>query len=351
MTTRRPNGRGAGGLAGSLPAGLAPVLSALFLWLFTAGAAWAATETTYVYDADGRLVAANMTLSSSTLGDFRYAPDAVGNILTATTTVGAYGTVVLSVAPEGSGTVTLGGADSCATDCQKTLGLGRSASVQAYAAQSRAFLGWSGGYAGTDNPHVFTMTGTMALTAHFGATGGKTDADPLSDVTEAGQSGRVFTYDGDGSGVADYLEDRVASLPTVTGKYLTVGVSGTRPLLTASARTAPSSCAHCPYGAVDVSASYPTSTNACLTYTLYLPNDARITDFYAYDGGEWIDFAYDGTTGAQIYREAARTRITVRVCDGKRGDSLKSEPTLIGLIGAPGYAAAATSSFMNLLLK
>lgn len=329
----------------------AACLTLLVLCLLAARQAPCATETTFVYDADGRLTAANMAATDAVLGDFRYGLDAAGNITSATVTVGPYGLVSLDVDPAGAGTVTLAGADACDGPCQKRLGIGRQAVTTASPTPGWRFLGWTGDHVGADNPHAFTLAGGVGLTAHFGAQGGATDADPLADAAEAGPNGAAFGYDGDQSGLADYLEDRTVSLATATGKYLTIAVTGTRPFLSATTSRPTLSGRVCPYGAVATHVSEPSSTGACRDFTWYLPKDPRITKFYALDDGQWIDFAYNGVNGAQFYQDADRTRVVVKVCDGGRGDSLKSQPTLIGLTGAPGYAGGGVTPLLELLLR
>jgi hypothetical protein len=202
-------------------------------------------------------------------------------------------------------------------------------------------------YGGGKRIH-YTLDGVgniLALTSADPAA--QTDPDGVADGLEWGPTGNDPNYDGDGNGVPDYLESRVASLPTVGGgKYVTLSVppgltlNSVRALGNPSPTDTPSNVEF-PYGFFEFSVIGLTD-GGCTSVTLYLPEDRSLNTYYKYSGTpdqsapHWYSFLDNGQTGAAITHEAGKTVVTLSLCDDQRGDG---DLSLNGTISDPGGPA------------
>ena len=180
---------------------------------------------------------------------------------------------------------------------------------------------------------------------HFISTISDDDGDGIPDQDEMGPNGDDPTFDGNGDGVPDIVQDNVASTATSAGGgYVTVASGAGTTLGAVEATPSPSPgdqpAGAFPFGFFDFTVG-SVASGGCTTVTLFLPLDPTITSYYKY-GPEpgnvvdhWYEFPYDGTTGAEIFHEAGRTRIVLHLCDGLRGDDDLIANGIIDDIGGP----------------
>ncbi len=180
---------------------------------------------------------------------------------------------------------------------------------------------------------------------HFISTISDDDGDGIPDQDEMGPNGDDPTFDGNGDGIPDIMQDNVASTQTSAGGgYVTVASGAGTTLGAVEASPSPSPgdqpAGVFPFGFFDFTVG-SVSAGGCTTVTLYLPLDPAITGYYKYGpeqgnvADHWYEFMYDGTTGAEIFHESAQTRIVLHLCDGLRGDDDLAANGIIDDIGGP----------------
>jgi hypothetical protein len=213
---------------------------------------------------------------------------------------------------------------------------GASWSVLANNAGLDPVLVWKVGLDPADHNHLIAATrgGLYQITVDTG----DTDSDGVSGGIEAQVPSLAGggTGDGNGDGTADADQPNVTSFPTSTGDWVTVvapdgtalsGVSeltGLPPTGTASATGTESATGTAPLVAYTLTGLAP---GGATTLTLYLPKDETITTYKSFGptadnlAPHWYNFDFDGSTGAEIFQDATRTRIVLHLVDGGRGDS------------------------------
>ncbi|MCK6685849.1 MAG: putative Ig domain-containing protein, partial [Thermoanaerobaculia bacterium] len=152
--------------------------------------------------------------------------------------------------------------------------------------------------------------------------------------------------DGNGDGVLDSAQSNVTSFLDANGDYVTLESESGTVFLGVRALPPPMPP---PPGFTLAEGTFAYSVTGltpgqCTNVTLYLPLNPSINNFLKYgvtpdlQVPHWYSFLYDGTTGAEIFHEATRTRIVLHFCDGLRGDGdiIKN-----GVIADPGGPAAA----------
>lgn len=206
---------------------------------------------------------------------------------------------------------------------------------------------WVGlSYGNVDHYNITQAMNVWPVRAgHFISTISDDDGDGIPDQDEMGPGGDDPTFDGNGDGIPDIVQDNVASTATFTGGgYVTVAsVDGTT-LGDVEASPSPSPgdqpAGVFPFGFFDFTVGSVASAG-CTTVTLYLPLDPTITGYYKYGpepgnvADHWYEFMYDGTTGAEIFHEVTQTRIVLHLCDGLRGDDDLASNGIIVDIGGP----------------
>jgi hypothetical protein len=295
-----------------------PLLLALLLCLAALPAH--AGRITYTYDTNARLTKADYGAETS----IAYTYDEGGN-LTRRQTAGEGGTHVLTTAasPADRGGVAKD-PDQAAYDH------GAQVQLTATANAGSLFLGWSGDLGGTDTPATITMNANKTVTGYFGDESGDTSGNGLSDETQMGPDGDDPSYDGNGNGVPDYQEARAASLPTASGGgYATLAVPDGQALKNVEAVTPPAGApegVQFPNGLFSFKINGLDSAGDCTTATLYLARNTAINTYYKYGRtadnptDHWYEFLDNGRTGATITHTATQTVITLKLCDGERGD-------------------------------
>ena len=330
----------------------------MLLCLFVAVAAFAGTIN-YTYDDAGRLTGADYG-DSKTIG-FTY--DNNGNLLqrdVQAQTPGQY-TLTVEVSPATYGSVTGNGID-CPGDCAHDYDENTEVQLTAAPAAGNKFLRWEGALTGTTNPDTLTMNANKQAAAYFGSDTNNTDTDGVPDGTESGPDGNDPAYDGNNNGVPDYQEAGAASLPSASGGvYTTIAVpngsgqvlSDVRAEENPSPGDAPADVQF-PCGFFTFSIENLANPGDNTTATLYLPKDTSINTYYKHGPtpddptDHWYEFMYDGDTGAQIFHDAAQTRIVLHFHDGARGDKDLTADGRIVDPGAPGVKqGAATIPTLN----
>ncbi len=305
---------------------------------------------TCTYDNAGRLIKADYGNGKT----IEHTYDNAGNLLSRTISTGQVSTYNLNVSinPTGGGTVT-GTGINCPGDCTETYTEGTGVGLTANPGAEYQFYGWGGDLSGTANPSTVTMNANKHVVAYFGANTGTTDndGDGVSSSNEMGPGGTNPSYDGDGNGVPDYQENRVASLPSSTGGgYATIAVPTGQTLTDVRAVGNPSPAdappgVNFPYGFFEFTINDVT-TGGCTTATLYLPRTPLLNTYYKYGptpgnlSNHWYEFMYNGQTGAEIFHEATWTRIVLHFCDGQRGDDDLTANTRTPDQGGPGQQQA-----------
>lgn len=180
---------------------------------------------------------------------------------------------------------------------------------------------------------------------HFFSTISDDDGDGIPDQDEMGPGGDDPTFDGNGDGIPDIVQDNVASTATSAGGgYVTVASGDGTTLGAVEASPSPSPgdqpAGAFPFGFFDFTVG-SVASGGCTTVTLYLPLDPTITSYYKYGpepgdpSDHWYEFMHDGTTGAEIFHETVQTRIVLHLCDGLRGDDDLIANGIIDDIGGP----------------
>jgi len=175
------------------------------------------------------------------------------------------------------------------------------------------------------------------------------DNDSLSDLEEQGPGGNAPNYDGNNDGIADRLQNNVASFHTYDGqKYVTmaspVGTTINNPKAVAnpSATDAPLNVRFS-YGFFEFTIN-GVNIGGPVAVTLYFPSGVNFDTYYKFGltsankTKHWYEFLYDSQTGAEIDGNV----IKLHFVDGARGDDDLTANGKIVDVGAP--AVAVTSS-------
>ncbi|HHH43695.1 MAG TPA: choice-of-anchor D domain-containing protein [Gammaproteobacteria bacterium] len=186
------------------------------------------------------------------------------------------------------------------------------------------------------------------------------DNDGISDLIEAAVSA---SGDGNLDGIADVLQDSVASLPDTFGRYITLAADPGMKLAGVQAITspAPDTTPRLASGSLDFRHGFiafqlnEVPVGGAATVTLYLPEGETATHYFKFGRlpsdiivrdpvvgviarpPHWYDFSFDGRTGAEIQGN----RIILHFRDGERGDD---DLTANGSITDPGGPALASAS-------
>ena len=168
-----------------------------------------------------------------------------------------------------------------------------------------------------------------------------TDSDGFSDSVE---SGAPHNGDGNGDGVPDAQQPRVASFPNAANsRYVTLEVP--EPICIAYIQTLrrprraepPPAAAEFPIGFLDFSLC-GLSPGGAAAATLHLPEKAEFNSYWKYGptpgnpAPHWYEFDYDGETGAQFLETG---EIVLHFIDGQRGDDDLQSNGRITDLGAP----------------
>jgi len=168
------------------------------------------------------------------------------------------------------------------------------------------------------------------------------DNDGLTDAEEQGPNSDDANYDGNGDGIADYLQRNVTSFHTYDDQYYVTleGPDGTtiincQAVKNPSAADAPPSVDF-PYGFFEFTIK-GISNGDTTTVTLYFPSGSTIDTYYKYGPtpsnniDHWYEFLNDEQTGSEINGNV----ITLHFVDGERGDDdLSADGTIIDVGGA-----------------
>jgi hypothetical protein len=169
------------------------------------------------------------------------------------------------------------------------------------------------------------------------------DNDSLSDQEEQGPNGNDPSYDGNSDGIADSLQDNVASFHTYDAQfYVTVespsgtSINNLEAVINPSSTNSPSDVEFI-YGFFEFTIE---GVGVATTVTLYLPVGETFDTYYKYGptlnntNNHWYEFLYDGQTGAEISGNV----ITLHFLDGMRGDDDLTANGIIVDLGAPAVA-------------
>ena len=266
-------------------------------------------------------------------------------------------TLTVSVSSANRGSVTGKGID-CPGDCTHDYDENTAVQLTAAPTAGNKFLRWKGALTGATNPDTLTMNADKQVAVYFGFVTNNTDTDGVPDGTESGPNGNDPAYDGNNNGVPDYQEAGAASLPSASGgAYVTIAVAnGSGQVLSdvqAQGNPSPQDAperVEFPFGFFTFAINNLANPGDPATATLYLPRNTAIDTYYQYGPtpddptDHWYEFMYNGDTGAEIFHEAAQTRIVLHFRDGARGDKDLSANGRIDDPGAPGALSALSAS-------
>jgi hypothetical protein len=168
------------------------------------------------------------------------------------------------------------------------------------------------------------------------------DNDGLPDGEEQGPDGNDPSYDGNNDGIADSLQDNVASFHTYGDKnYVTMASPLGTTISNCTADDNPSSSdapsdVEFPYGFFGFTID-GVAIGGAITVTLHLPVGETMESYYKYgptagnNTNHWYEFLYDGQTGAKINGNV----ITLYFVDGMRGDDDLTANGSIRDVGGP----------------
>jgi len=296
--------------------------------------------TTYAYDPAGRLVRAE----HGTAGHESFAWNRAGGMTASSAETGGVSLHVVA-GPAGGGTVAGTGID-CPGDCTRTASGPFTVTLTATPASGWRFAGWTGAASGTASTATIDVTRDTTVGAYFARTDGATDGDDVEDTLEMGPDGDDPSWDGNGNGVPDYLEDRVVSFPSYRGgRYLTVEAPPGIVLSHAAAVDNPSPSDApvdlFPLGFLELTFS-GMSPGACFTANLFMPDDPELVDYWKYGPtasdttDHWWRFDFEKGHGARLHHDGDRMRIALAYCDGRDGDA---DLTANGVVVDPGGPA------------
>ena len=169
------------------------------------------------------------------------------------------------------------------------------------------------------------------------------DGDGLPDGEEQGPNRNNPDYDGNGDGIADYLQGNVASFHTYNDQnYITIASPSGTTIRNCKAVNKPSSPnspqnVDFPHGFFGFSIDEVAPGDAA-TATMYFPAGETFNTYYKYGPtpdnpiNHWYEFLHDGQTGANFNGNV----ITLHFVDGIRGDDDLTTNGTISDIGAPG---------------
>jgi len=194
--------------------------------------------------------------------------------------------------------------------------------VIAYPAEGYQFAGWTGDYAGDDNPLTLeNVTSNMTITATY-----------------------VLAFDGNGDGIPDAAQDHVKNLTAENSETVTVEFPDTATVLACEMVDDPSpddrpAQYDFEYGFLKFTVD-DVDTGGATTVVIYLPDGASPVTYFKYGRTlrtptpHWYEFMYNGTTGAEIDGNI----ITLHFVDGERGDGDLSANGKIEDDGGPGFS-------------
>jgi len=175
------------------------------------------------------------------------------------------------------------------------------------------------------------------------------DNDGLPDGEEQGPDSNDLNYDGNNDGIADMLQDNVASFHTYDSqKYVTMSspvgtsINNIKTVTNPSETDAPSDVEFS-YGFFEFTIN-GINIGDPVTITLYFQDGATFGTYYKYGPtpdnttNHWYEFFYDSKTGAEINGNV----ITLYFLDGTRGDDDLTANGIIVDVGGP--AAPTTGS-------
>jgi hypothetical protein len=173
------------------------------------------------------------------------------------------------------------------------------------------------------------------------------DNDGLPDGEEQGPDGNDPDYDGNDDGIADSLQDNVASFHTYGNQgYVTLESQPGTSISNCTAKDNPSktnapSNVEFSYGFFEFAIT-GVGNGATTIVALHFPVGTTFGTYYKYGRtslnpiNHWYEFLYDGQTGAEINGNV----ITLHFVDGMRGDDDLTANGIIVDVGAPGVVAA-----------
>ena len=169
------------------------------------------------------------------------------------------------------------------------------------------------------------------------------DGDGLPDGEEQGPDRNNPNYDGNGDGIADYLQGNVASFHTYNNQnYITIASPSGTTIRNCKAVNKPS-VSNSPQN-VDFAHGFfgfsidGTDPGGASTATMYFPAGETFNTYYKYGPtpdnpiNHWYEFLHEGQTGANFNGNV----ITLHFVDGIRGDDDLTTNGIISDIGAPG---------------
>ncbi len=308
--------------------------------LLLLGTVAAAQENAYAYDPAGRLV----TADHGPAGRESFAWNRAGGMTSVTVETGRIALHVV-VSPDGAGNVT-GTGIACPADCGRESASPFSVDLTAAPASGWRFAGWGGAASGAAPTTTVSVTGDATAVAYFAHSDGATDGDDVDDTLEMGPDGDDPAFDGDGDGIPDYQEARVASFPSYRGgRYLTVEAPPGIVLAHAAAVDNPSPSDApvdlFPLGFLELTFSGMVP-GTCFTANLFMPEDPELVEFWEYGPtpsdttDHWWYFDFANGRGARFHHNGDRMRIALAYCDGSEGDA---DLTADGTVVDPGGPA------------
>ncbi len=316
------------------------LVAAAAVALLLAPAVTRAQETlTYRYDAAGRLVRVESGATRES-----YGWNTAGGMVRARRETGGISLRVV-VVPRDGGTVTGPGID-CPADCVETGTQGFTATLSAVPAPGWRFAGWSGAAAGTGATATVTVHWDTVVRAHFLRDGGETDGDGVDDALEMGPDGDDPGWDGNGDGIPDVIQARVASFPSLDGRYVTLEAPEGITLAHAAAVPNPSPddapVDRFPLGFFEMTFSGMVP-GSCFTANLWMPGDPELVSYWMYGptpqdpSDHWWRFDFQNGRGARFHADPdGSMRIALSFCDGLEGDA---DLTANGVVVDPGGPA------------
>jgi PKD repeat protein len=193
---------------------------------------------------------------------------------------------------------------------------------------------------GVSPNHTYAAAGSYTVSLTVTDDGGATNTDMTTAAIEDDPN-----YDGNNDGIADSLQDNVASFRTSGGlNYVTLesqpgtSISNYKAVDNPSTADAPSTMEF-PYGFFEFTI---TGVGNGIATTVILPFSAGTTfdTYYKYGPtpdditNHWYEFLYDGQTGAEISENV----ITLHFVDGMRGDDDLTANGIVVDVGAPAVA-------------
>ncbi|MEJ2660682.1 MAG: hypothetical protein P8Z73_08170, partial [Desulfobacteraceae bacterium] len=181
---------------------------------------------------------------------------------------------------------------------------------------------------------------------------GDTDGDGTPDsldiesdgdgVVDAVENAAQNNGDGNGDGIADRVQNRVASLRTNDGAYVVTFESPVGTTLSNFQTTGNPSTGDFPPGKALNYCMFDFTINGVgaggsVALTLYLPEGARPKSYIKYgptptdSSDHWYEFIYDGVTGAEISGNV----ITLHFVDAEQGDDVLTQDGLVIDLGGP----------------